>query len=179
MDLPINRAKSGICRPKDFKLLGFGFVPTYKKGEKGKYQLISCKESWSNLKRKIKYLTKKTLPYSFDTRLLKLREVCIGWVNNYRLASIQLKLKRLDEWLRNRLRYCIWHDWKKVDRKRKNLIRLGIEEGQAYAWSRTRMGGWAVAQSPILKTTITLRRLRRKGYVSMVDYYLKFQPQIQ
>jgi len=179
LDLPINRAKSGIRRPKDFELLGHGFVPTYKKGEKGKYQLVVKKGSWSNLKRKLKYLTKKTLPYSFEYRLMKLREVWQGWVNNYRLASIQLKLKAVDEWLRNRLRYCIWHDWKKLERKRKNLIRLGIDEGQAYAWSRTRMGGWAVAQSPILRTTITLSRLRRKGYVSMVDYYLKTQPQIQ
>ncbi len=38
------------------------------------------------------------------------------------------------------------HREKKPDRKRKNLIRLGIPQGQAYAWSRTRMGGWAVAQ---------------------------------
>ena len=50
-----------------------------------------------------------------------------------------------------------------LERKRKNLIRLGIEQGQAYAWSRTRMGGWAVAQSPILGTTITLSRLRSLG----------------
>ncbi|WMJ72229.1 hypothetical protein RCC89_03480 [Cytophagaceae bacterium ABcell3] len=42
-----------------------------------------------------------------------------------------------------------------------------------------RMGGWAVAQSPILKTTITLSRLRRRGYESMLDYYLKYRPQIQ
>lgn len=68
---------------------------------------------------------------------------------------------------------------KKLERKRKNLIRLGIEQGQAYAWSRTRMGGWAVAQSPILRTTITLSRLKRRGYKSMLDYYLKTQPQIQ
>ena len=27
------------------------------------------------------------------------------------------------------------------------------------AWSRTRKGGWAIAQSPILTTTITLERL--------------------
>ncbi|WP_373396854.1 hypothetical protein V8V91_19445 [Algoriphagus halophilus] len=26
----------------------------------------------------------------------------MGWINNYRLASIQAKLKQLDEWLRNR-----------------------------------------------------------------------------
>lgn len=179
LDLPINRAKSGIRRPNNFELLGHGFVPTYKKGEKGKYQLVVKKDSWANLKRKLKATTRKTLPYSFEMRLRKLKEVWMGWVNNYRLASIHHKLKQLDEWLRNRLRYCIWHDWKKLERKRKNLIRLGVKQGQAYAWSRTRMGGWAVAQSPILGTTITLSRLRRKGYQSMMDHYLKFKPEIQ
>jgi len=179
LDLPINQAKSGIRRPVSFELLGYGFVPTYKKGERGKYQLVAKKNSWSSLKRKLKYLTKKTLAYRFTERLQKLQSIWRGWVNNYRLASIQIKLKMMDEWLRNRLRCCIWHDWKKPDRKRKNLIRLGIEQGQAYAWSRTRMGSWAVAQSPILITTITLSRLRRRGYTSMLDYYIQKLPQIQ
>jgi hypothetical protein len=68
------------------------------------------------------------------------------------------------------------------ERKRKNLIRLGVDQDHAYAWSRTRKGGWAVAQSPILITTITppsggeLSRLRRKGYESMLSYYLKYNP---
>ncbi|WP_317040941.1 group II intron maturase-specific domain-containing protein, partial [Flammeovirga pacifica] len=109
----------------------------------------------------------------FDERIKKLLEVQRGWVNYFKLGSIKLKLKKLDEWLRNRLRYCIWHDWKKPERKRKNLIRLGIPQGQAYAWSRTRKGGWAVAQSPILNTTITLGRLRQRGYISMIDIYTK------
>jgi len=65
---------------------------------------------------------------------------------------------------------------KKLDRKRKNLIRLGIPTGQTYAWSRTRMGGWAVAQSPILRTTITLRRLKKRGYQSLVEHYLNVSP---
>jgi RNA-directed DNA polymerase len=108
LELPINREKSGIRRPSNFELLGHGFVPTYKKGEKGKYQLVVKKSSWANLKRKLKQITKKTLPYSFEERLQKLKSVWMGWVNNYRLASIQAKLKALDEWLRNRLRYCIW-----------------------------------------------------------------------
>ena len=37
--------------------------------------------------------------------------------------------------------------------------------------SRTRMGGWAVAQSPILLTTITLERLRKRGYEALLSYY--------
>ena len=94
----------------------------------------------------------------------------------FRMAKISGKLKSIDGWLRNRLRYCIWHHWKKPERKRKNLIRLGVNQGQAYAW--TRMGGWAVAQSPILGTTITLERLRKRGYVSLLEMYEKIAPHL-
>jgi RNA-directed DNA polymerase len=177
--LPINRAKSGIRRPVNFELLGHGFAAVYKKGVKGQYQLVVSKKGWKNLKRRLKDISRKTRPMSFDERLQKLSGVWKGWVNNFRLANISAKLKALDEWLRNRLRYCIWHDWKKPERKRKNLIRLGMDLDRAYAYSRTRMGGWAVAQSPILRTTITLSRLRRRGYESMLSYYRKSTPEIQ
>ena len=173
LELPINRNKSGIRRPNTFKILGHGFVPTYKKGAKGQYQIVVDKKSWQSLKRKLKQITKKTKPMRLAERLAKLKLIYRGWLNNFRLGNLEGKLKKLDEWLRNRLRYCIWADWKKPERKRKNLIRLGIEQGQAYAWSRTRMGGWAVAQSPILKTTITVKRLQLRGYEQMLYYYHK------
>lgn len=173
LDLPINQAKSGIRRPNSFKVLGYRFTPVYEKGVKGKYQLAVSETAWKTLKRKLKYATKKTLPLSLAERLQRLKPIYQGWLNNFRLGNIQAKLKKVDEWLRNRLRYCIWHDWKKLERKRKNLIRLGVKPNQAYAWSRTRMGGWAVAQSPILRTTITEKRLKQIGYQSMLEYYLK------
>jgi group II intron reverse transcriptase/maturase len=170
LQLPINREKSGMRNSLSFQVLGFGFVPTYKKGEKGKYQLVAKSSKWKEFKAKLKYLTKKTVPASFDERIARINLLVRGWINYFKPASIHAKLKKLEEWLRNRLRYCIWHHWKKPERKRKNLIRLGIDQGQAYAWSRTRMGGWAVAQSPILRTTITVKRLKMKGYVSLVEY---------
>ncbi|SDH08843.1 group II intron reverse transcriptase/maturase [Psychroflexus sediminis] len=173
LELPINRNKSGIRRPNTFKILGHGFVPTYKKGAKGQYQIVVDKKSWQSLKRKLRQITKKTKPMRLAERLAELKLIYRGWLNNFRLGNLEGKLKKLDEWLRNRLRYCIWADWKKPERKRKNLIRLGIEQGQAYAWSRTRMGGWAVAQSPILKTTITVKRLQLRGYEQMLYYYHK------
>ena len=178
LNLSINREKSGIRKPVQFEILGYNFVPTYEKGAKGKYQLVVSEKSWKTLKEKLKIITRKTTPKTFAERVKQLKEVCRGWLNYFRLGSISGKLKDIDRWLRNRLRYCIWHDWKKPERKRKNLIRLGVPTGQAYAWSRTRMGGWAVAQSPILITTITLKRLARKGYESMLDYYEKVSPQL-
>lgn len=176
LKLPINRRKSGIRKPVQFQLLGFGFVPTYTKGERGIYQLVVSEKGWRKLKQTLKSITRKTIPISLQERIRKLKEVQRGWLHYFRMASIQSKLKELDSWLRNRLRYCIWHDWKKLERKRKNLIRLGIPYGQAYAWSRTRMGGWAVAQSPILRTTVTLERLRKRGYQSLREYYFKVSP---
>ena len=67
---------------------------------------------------------------------------------------------------------------KKPEKKRRSLIRLGVEQGQAYAWSRSRMGGWAIAKSPILGTTITVERLKKRGYVSLLDIYKKISPQL-
>jgi hypothetical protein len=66
------------------------------------------------------------------------------------------KLRDIDGWLRNRLRYCIWYDWKncseakitntkKVIKKhelnsneRERISRLGVDRDHSYAWSSTR-----------------------------------------
>lgn len=178
LKLPINKEKSGIRRPVQFEILGYKFVPTYTKGEKGKYQLVVSEKSWKLLRQRLKTITRKTTPSSFEERIHKLKEVQRGWLNYFRMASITGKLGDTDSWLRNRLRYCIWHDWKKPERKRKNLIRLGVDQDHAYAWSRTRKGGWAVAQSPILGTTITLKRLAKKGYESLLEHYQKVAPHL-
>jgi len=39
------------------------------------------------------------------------------------------------------------------------------------------MGGWAIAQSPILGTTITIDRLKQRGYESLLDIYKRTMPQ--
>ncbi len=67
---------------------------------------------------------------------------------------------------------------KKPEKKRRSLIRLGVSYDQSYAWSRSRMGGWAIAQSPILGTTITLDRLKKRGYLSLLEIYIRISPQL-
>lgn len=176
LKLPINREKSGIRCPVNFSILGYGFVPTYQKGVKGQYQLIVEQSRWTQLKAKLKAETRKTTPMTFDERVRNTKAIQRGWINNFRLANIQEKLKTLDGWLRNRLRYCIWHHWKKRERKRKNLIRLGVNPRDAFRWSRSRLGGWAIAQSPILNTTITVHLLCWRGYESMSTWYQIIAP---
>ena len=167
--LPVNRKKTTVNRPHSVEILGYRFLPTYLK--KGEFAPNITKASLKRLKEKIKTITRKTIPMSFDERMTRLRRLVHGWINYFKLGGIGSRLKQIDNWVRNRLRYCIWHHWKKPIRKRKNLIRLGIPKWQAYAWSNTRMGGWAVACSPILRTTITVDRLKQRGYISFYQYY--------
>jgi len=73
LKLTINKEKSGIRKPVQFELLGF--VPTYKKGDKGKYQLVVGKKAWQRLKKSVKSITRKTALKTFKERISKINEV--------------------------------------------------------------------------------------------------------
>jgi RNA-directed DNA polymerase len=175
LHLKVNMKKSAICKPLNYEYLGFGFESSYQKGVRGHYQLVVSKASFATLKQKIKKITRKTIPMSFDERIARLNLLLRGWLNYFKHASIQGKLKYLDGWVRNRLRYCIYHHWKKPKRRVKNLIRLGIAADMAWQWGHSRKGGWAVSCSPILGTTITIARLKQRGYIPFLDYYLNIR----
>lgn len=171
LHLVVNKQKSHVCRPSQLKFLGYTFTSTYNKGAKGQFQLLATGEKLRKFKRELKRLTRKTTPMSFNERIMRVNWLVRGWLNYFKHANLQQKLVKFDHWLRNRLRYCIWHHWKKRDKKRRSLIRLGVEANQAYAWSRTSLGGWRVACSPIMGTTVTVKRLKQRGYISLVEYY--------
>ena len=173
LHLKVNIEKTSVCRPISYFTLGYGFVPTYNKDEKGKYKLRVSPQSFKRMKRKVKEITRKTNPLSFSERIAKLTAFMRGWVNYYKYAHVGSKLAELDGWVRNRLRYCIWKHWKKPDKRMRSYIRLGVPKGQAYAWSRSKMGGWAAAQSPMMRTTVTVKRLQLKCYISFYNYFLK------
>jgi group II intron reverse transcriptase/maturase len=174
LKLKVNTAKTSICRPISFHLLGYNFISTYKRGEVGKYRLRVSPARFNLMKKKVKAITRKTRPLSFDQRLKELNSYLKGWLGYFRYANMQNKLKELDVWIRCRLRYCIWKHWKKPNKRMRSYIRMGLDAGLAYAWSRSRMGGWAQACSPIMKTTVTIARLKRRGYIEFYDYFQRF-----
>jgi hypothetical protein len=178
LHLGINREKSGIRRPEDFTLLGYGLAAVSSASGADKYCLVVSEKNVKALKEKLKEITRKTRPYSFDTRVRMLREAQRGWVQYFGLAKMYEQVDKLDKWVRTRLRYCIWHHWKKKKCRCKSLIRLGLDPVKARKWSNTRMGGWATARSPILKITITNARLEKRGYEAMLPLYKSITPHL-
>ena len=176
LHLKVNTEKTKIVRPLTYCILGFNFISLYDKKQKGKYRLRVCPKTFKQLKQKIKTITRKTDPTPTREKIVRLNYLMRGWVNYFKDAAMQVKLKELDSWVRSRLRYCIWKHWKKPNRRMRAYIQMGVKQGTAYAWSRSRMGGWAIAQSPMMRTTVTLKRLERIGYQSFSDYYAKISP---
>jgi hypothetical protein len=125
-----------------------------------------------------KEITRKTTPYTFDARVSKLKEVQRGWLEYFRSGKLERIPESLDGWVRCRLRYCIWHNWKKSKRRCKNLIRPGVKAEKVKKWSCPRAGGWAVARSPILQNSVTGARLKRHGYEAMLPLYKSIAPHL-
>jgi len=173
--LTVNEEKTSICRPVKFKLLGHGFVAVYKKGVKGQYRLSIAQKSWSRLKMKIKIITRKTSPIPFKDRIIKLNQLMRGWVHYFKHATGFQKLKTLDGWIRCRLRYCIWKQWKKPKRRLRAFLQLGVSPSWARRYAYSRKGGWHLACGPVMGTTVTEARLQQRGYISFLSYYLKLK----
>lgn len=173
LKLEVNEEKTSVCRPVKFELLGHCYTSTYKKGERGKYRLSISKKSWKRLKEKIKLITKKTSPIPFEERIQRLNQLMWGWVNYFKHATGYEKFKYLDSWVRCRLRYCIWKAWKNPKRRYRAFRQLGLPHNRARQFSYSRLGGWRIACSPIMGTTVTEAKLKMKGYQSFTSYYHK------
>ena len=170
LGLKVNLIKSKVDRPNGIKYLGFGFYYDKQSHQfKAKPHQISVKK----LKEKLKQLTSRSWGISTSHRVMKLKQLIVGWVNYFKIGQMKTLCKELDEHLRFRLRMCIWKQWKKVKTRYKNLQKLGIPREKAWEWANTRKGYARVARSFILCRSITNERLKKFGLVSLLDQYQK------
>ncbi len=66
---------------------------------------------------------------------------------------------------------CIWNQWRKIKTRHDNLVRLGIEDHEAWKFANTRKGYWRISNSPILNRTLTNEYLERLGLISLTRIY--------
>ncbi|MCD5414357.1 MAG: group II intron reverse transcriptase/maturase [Clostridiales bacterium] len=170
LKLKVNEKKSAVDAPTKRKFLEDSFYYS-----RGGIRFRVHKGSLEKFKRKIKGITNRNVSMHFDYRIKKLSEVIIGWVNYYKLADMKTRLKELDEWIRRRLRACIWKTWKKVRTRFKNLKKLGLDKCRAWQYANTRKGYWRMSNSPVLNRTITNDKLIRRGFKSLSSQYQKIR----
>ena len=130
------------------------------------------------MKSKLKELTSRSNGWGYEKRKQKLKEYMKGWVGYFYLAEMKRFCLETDEWLRRRIRMCIWKAWKKPKTKIANLIKCGIPQWQAHQWGNTRKGYWRIADSVILKQAIPNTSLKSAGYPCLMDFYFEWNRKI-
>ena len=168
LKLKVNESKSAVASPTRRKFLGYSFYWT-KKG----YRLRVHPKSVSKIKGKIKEVTNRNVSMNFDERVSKLIEKTRGWVNYFKMADMKNIIIQIDQWIRRRLRACIWKTWKRIRTRFANLKKLGIKPNKAWEYANTRKGYWRISKSPILTTAIPNDLLEKRGYISMLKLYNK------
>ena len=164
--LRVNRDKSQVATVNDIKFLGYTF---YQLNGEGRLRIHP--KSVSKMKTRIKQLTSRSNGWGNERRKEVLSQYIKGWVHYFKLADMRKLLEKTDEWYRRRLRMVIWKQWKQIKTRVVNLIKLGINKFKAYEWANTRKGYWHIANSFILSRSITNNRLRKAGYVFLLDFY--------
>lgn len=167
LELKVNMTKSKVSKPNEIKYLGFGFYKDrYTKSYKAKPHKISI----NKLKEKLKRLTLRSWSVDMDYRLLRIKQLVVGWINYYRIGNFKRICREIDANIRFRLRMCIWKQWKKPMKRYKALKQLGMEEWKAKTWSNTRKS-YARCASGFLQVVIPNTILKKRGLVSLLDQY--------
>ena len=166
--LRINVEKTRISLPHESTLLGFSFYR-----EKQGYQIRIAPKSLRRLKEKLRLMTSRRTPQGLRQRVEALRAVIPGWVNYFRIAQAKRHMQEMDEWIRTRLRMCVWKQWKRIRTKIRELLNLSVNHEKAVQWGSTSLGYCRVAHSPILLSTLTNNYFTQHGYVSFTSVYLR------
>ena len=170
LHLKVNKEKTVVSYVRGVKYLGYSFYIN-----KGKCLLTVHPKTKAKMRRRLKELTGRSNGMGYAKRKKELRLYIKGWVNYYHLATMKRLAEETDEWLRRRLRMCIWKSWKLPKTRIKNLIKCGINKYNARRWGYVK-GNWRVAGSPIMHTAASNMSLRKAGYICFSDENAKWLP---
>ena len=166
LKLKVNRKKSQVGSPLRLKFLGFSM---YKTGKKAGIRPHG--KSTKKFKDKIRELTSRKQARSVELILKRLKRYTVGWLGYYSIADMESRIKRLNEWIRRRIRQIYWKQWKKIKTKHDNLVKLGIDNENAWKWANSRKAYWRVSGSHILAMSLTNKYLASVGYDDILERY--------
>ena len=168
LKLKVNAEKTHITRPTKLKYLGFSFTK-----QKDTWEARPHQESFKKLFLKLKKLIKRSWSVDLTYRIKKINEVLRGWINYYRQSFMKVKITKIGEWLRNAIRVVIWKQWKVPSKQIPSLVKLGINKEEAKGLTFCRRGYQYIAHSCVVHRAISNSRLKRRGLLDPLEYYLK------
>jgi len=127
LKLQVNEEKSAVASVFTRKFLGFTFWVAPGRTVKRKV----ARKALVAMKRRVRQLTRRTRGRSLEETVQGLRPYLLGWKAYFRLADTPGIFRKLDEWLRHRLRALQLKHWRRGSTMYWELRRLGLSRDGA------------------------------------------------
>ena len=164
LKLRVNRQKSAVDRAFRRDILGFTFVP----GRAAKIRIAP--QALRKVQVTLRRLTRRSRSQRMSDRIQAVNTYLRGWVGYFALAETPSVVEQLDEWVRRRLRLCLWRQWRRVRTRYRELRRLGVPERNAHVLANTRSGPWRIAGGA-LNRFFNAAFWRQQGLESVKERY--------
>ena len=155
LKLRVNEAKSAVDRPQRRKFLGFSFLH----GSEARRRLAPT--TLERFKKRIRELTGQNL--SLKQVVEEIGAYLRGWQGYFGYCQTPEVLRKLDSWIRRRLRCVVWRQWKWRGRRYDELTRRGVKPKLAAQTVISPKGPWRLSRSPALNMALSNAELDRLG----------------
>jgi RNA-directed DNA polymerase len=144
LKLKVNKAKSAVAKPSARKFLGFSFT----NGKQPRRRIAP--QAIARFKAKARELTRRTGGQSLPQVVEELARYLTGWRGYFGFCETPSVLRKLDQWIRRRLRAIVWKQWRRGRTRYAELRRRGVGRDLAACTAGSPHGPWRLSHSPAL-----------------------------
>lgn len=163
LKLKVNEAKSAVVQPWECTFLGFSFTS----GPEPKRRIAP--QAIERLKERIRKLTRRTRTVGLKQMVAELGQYLIGWKGYFGFGQTIDVLKKLDSWIRRRLRCVAWKQWKRGRVRFAELRARGVIKDLAAQTAGSPHGSWRISRSPALSFAFPNAYFKTLGLPSLVS----------
>jgi len=160
LNLPVNKEKSEVAKVNEITFLGFRLL-------RGKIRV--SEKAREKFKRRVKELTRRNNPLSMYELIQELNLYLRGWVEYFRIQEFKTLFRRMDEWIRSRLRSTQLKKWKKPKKLQRAMMAAGYSPQEARRiW--VRMNRWQSVNRKEVRFAMNLTWFKKRGLISLNDF---------
>ena len=163
LKLKVNEAKSAVVQPWECTFLGFSFTS----GPEPKRRIAP--QAIERLKERIRKLTRRTRTVGLKQMVAELTQYLIGWKGYFGFGQTIDVLKKLDSWIRRRLRCVAWKQWKRGRVRFTELRARGVIKDLAAQTAGSPHGPWRISRSPALSFAFPNAYFKTLGLPSLAS----------
>jgi RNA-directed DNA polymerase len=139
LKLKVNAAKSAVAAGRDRTFLGFSFTH----GQRPKRRLAD--KTLVRFRARVRTLTRRVRGVSLRQMVQDLAAYMLGWRAYFGFCQTPTILRRLDKWIRRRLRAVVWKQWQRPGTRFRQLRKRGVNAKDAILTARSNRGPWRVS----------------------------------